>query len=591
MMKSIYDKIINLRLQLKYHNYMYYTLDTSEISDYMYDKLRNQLVKLEKKYGKNNLLKVEHPILKQIGSKKLHIFSECIHKTPMLSLKSTNEISEIICFDEKIKKYFNSINNIKYYCDLKIDGLAVNLLYKNGILISASTRGDGWIGENIKNNIYTITSIPKNIVGNNIPEILEIRGEVFIKKSDFLVLNQFSMLNKKKVFSNPRNAAAGSLRQLDPRIAKKRKLMFFVYGYGVFASNERINSHYDRLMQLQKWGFPINKNYSLCNTSVDIINFYNKICIKRSKLDFEIDGIVIKVDSIVLQKKLGYTEKYPKWAIALKFFSQDVETKITNVTFQIGRTGMITPVAHFLPVNISGVTVCKASVYNFRILKKLKICIHDYIKVYRAGDVIPKIRTVLINKRDKFAKKIIFPKYCMSCGSKLLHSFNFTRYYCPSNFLCPAQKLQRLIYFSSKSGIYIKGLGQKNIIKLINYGYLHTPVDFFVLTYDKLRMVPGIGKKLSSKIINNINFSKNVRLEKFICALGILDVGVSIAKILSKYYKSAIKFINTDFKTVSNIKGIGINISKSIITFLKNENNLFITLKLIDELNVFFVSD
>lgn len=590
MMKSIYDKIVNLRLQLKYHNYRYYTLDASVISDHMYDKLRDQLIKLEKKYGKNNLLKIDNPILKQIGSKKLHIFSECVHQTPMLSLKSTNNVSDIIRFDEKIKKRFNIVNNIKYYCDFKIDGLAVTVLYKNGILVSAATRGDGWIGENIKNNICTITSIPKKIVGNNIPKIIEIRGEVFIKKSDFLILNQCSVLNKKKIFSNPRNAAAGSLRQLDPRITKKRKLMFFVYGYGAFVSNKKIYSHYDRLMQIQKWGFPIHKNCLLCNKIVDIIDFYNKACVNRSKLDFEIDGIVIKVDSIFLQKKLGCTEKYPRWAIALKFFSQDVETKIIDVTFQVGRTGTITPVAHFIPVNISGVIVCKASVYNLRILKKLKICINDHVTVYRAGDVIPKIRAVLINKRDKYVRKIIFPKYCMSCGSKLLHSFNFTTYYCPANFLCPAQNLQRLMHFSSKSGIYIKGLGRKNIIKLINIGYLHTPVDFFTLTDDKLQVVPGIGKKLSNTIINNINNSKNVRLEKFIYSLGILDVGISIAKILSKYYKSAIKFINTNLQTVSNIKGIGVNISRSIITFLKNKNNLCIILKLIDQLNIFFSS-
>ncbi|VFP83510.1 NAD-dependent DNA ligase LigA [Buchnera aphidicola] len=589
-MKSIYNKIVELRIQLRYHNYMYYTLDSPVISDDIYDQLCIDLIKLEKEYGKKNSFNKSKKILKQIGGKKLHIFSECIHKSPMLSLKSTNNISDIKFFEQRIKNYINNVDSIQYYCDLKIDGLAVNLLYKNGLLVSASTRGDGYIGEDITRNVYMISSIPKKLVGNNIPEVIEIRGEVFIKKSDFLILNQLSVLKNKKIFSNPRNAAAGSLRQLNPNITKQRKLMFFVYGCGTFISDKKIYSHNERLIQIQQWGFSIHRDYLLCSNIKDIIEFYNKIYDNRMKLDFEIDGIVVKIDSIVLQKKLGYVEKYPRWAIAFKFFSLDIETRIKDISFQIGRTGIITPVAHFIPVNISGVTISKASLHNISMIKKLNIYINDYITVYRAGDVIPKIRNVLVNKRDKLAQQVILPLYCSSCHSKLLYSSNFIFLYCPSSFLCPAQNLQRLVYFASKFGIHIKGLGKKNIIKLINHGYLCTPVDFFTLTAEKLQTIPGIGKKLSYTIIDNISYSKDVRLDKFICSLGIIDVGISISKILANYYKSITNFINTNYSVLSEIKGIGVNISYSIIKFIKNKNNIYIVFRLIEMLNIFFIS-
>ncbi|VFP87855.1 DNA ligase [Buchnera aphidicola (Cinara piceae)] len=590
MNKLIYDKIIELRLKLRYHNYMYYTLDSPIISDSIYDQLRMQLIQLEKEYRQTNSLDISDHILNQIGGKKLYVFSEYIHKTPMLSLNSTNNISDIIYFDKKIKKYIKNTDNIKYYCDLKFDGLAVSLFYENGLLISASTRGDGRIGEDITKNIFTISSIPKKIKGNDIPKKIEIRGEVFMKKSDFFVLNQSRISNNKKIFSNPRNAAAGSLRQLDHTVTKQRKLMFFVYGYGLFNYNKTINSHYERLIKIKEWGFPLNKNFLLSDCISNIIKFYNSVNIYRPKLNFEIDGIVIKVDSIILQKKLGYVEKYPRWSIALKFPSFDVETRIIDISFQIGRTGVITPVAHFIPVNICGVIVSKASVYNIGMIKALDLHINDYIIVYRAGEVIPKIRKVLVNKRDKSIKKIIFPLNCLSCGTKLLYSTNLVSYYCPHDFLCPDQNLKRLIYFSSKHGLKIKGLGQKNIIKLISYGYLNTPVDFFNLNTHHLLKIPGVGKKLSNKIIQNIHFSKNVSLDKFISALGILYVGSSSAKRLSNYYMSITKFLYTDYLTLLKIKGIGLNIANSIIKFIQKKNNKIIILKLIKILNIFFIS-
>ncbi|VFP81339.1 NAD-dependent DNA ligase LigA [Buchnera aphidicola] len=590
MVKSVYDKIIELRLQLRYHNYMYYTLDSPIISDSVYDELCIQLIKLEKEYGQKKSFDISDRLLNQIGGKKLYSFSEYIHKAPMLSLNSTNNISDIIYFDKKIKKYLKNTDNIKYYCDFKFDGLAVNLFYENGLLVSASTRGDGKIGEDITKNIFTISSIPKEIKGNDFPKKIEIRGEVFMTKSDFFLLNKSRMSNNKKIFSNPRNAAAGSLRQLDYKITKQRKLMFFVYGYGLFHYKKKINSHYERLIKIKEWGFPLNKDFLLSNCINNIINFYNIVNIRRSKLNFEIDGIVIKVDSIFLQEKLGYVEKYPRWSIALKFPSLDVETRIIDVSFQIGRTGVITPIAHFIPINIGGVIISKASLHNIGIIKKLDLHINDFILVYRAGEVIPKIRKVIISKRDESIKKIIFPLNCLSCGAKLLYSTNLVSYFCPNDFLCPDQNLKKLIYFSSKNCLKIKGLGPKNIIKLVKYGCLNTPVDFFNLNINYLQKISGLGKKLSNKIIENINFSKNVSLDKFICSLGILYVGTSIAKLLSNYFMSIEKFLYTDYLTLLKIKGIGENIANSIIKFIQKKNNKKIILNLIQILNIFFIS-
>ncbi|VAX76253.1 NAD-dependent DNA ligase LigA [Buchnera aphidicola] len=590
-MKFIHAKIKELRLQLRYHNYLYYTLDSPVISDDVYDSLYENLINLEKKYRNSSLLPLSQPLLKQIGGCKLQVFSESFHKTPMLSLQSTHDINRIVCFNKKIKKYLNNIDDILYYCDFKFDGLAVNLYYKNGFLKSASTRGDGRVGENITRNIHTISSIPRQILGKDIPRKIEVRGEVFMKKSDFFLLNQSCKQLGRKLFSNPRNAAAGSLRQLNPEITQKRNLMFFAYGYGLFSYKKYINSHFNRLLQIKKWGFPVYTDYIVSNKLTDIIDFYNQANNKRSRLDFEIDGIVVKVNSVFSQEKLGYVEKYPRWAIALKFFSHDVETRITKISFQVGRTGVITPVAYFNPVNISGVVIRKASLYNLKTMERLNIHIHDVVTVYRAGDVIPKIRDILINKRDiKLVKKIFFPKHCVSCHTKLIFSSHFHEFYCPAGFSCPDQNSRRLIYFASKSGINIQGLGKKNIIKLIKYAYLRTPVDFFILNIKILGNIPGIGEKLSIKIIKNIELAKNcVTLDKFICSLGILGVGKAIAKSISNYYQSAKKFLYTNKYELSKINGIGSNINQSIMTFIKNKNNIKIILRLIKLLNISFV--
>lgn len=585
-MQLIFNKLLNLYKQLQYHNYLYHTLDQPTISDEKYDQLFYNIFKLEKIYGNNTIKNTLKNLFDTIGGDHLNIFSKFRHNIPMLSLNSKHSFNDLLYFDKKLKKKFRNYKNIKYFCDLKFDGLAINLLYIKGILVTAATRGNGIIGENVTNNVFMIPSIPKKLYGLDIPKKIEIRGEIFMKKSDFLFLNQKNFINKKKLFSNPRNAAAGSLRQLDPDITKKRRLMFFAYGFGFFEEKNNLDSYYECLMKIKSWGFPIHNNQLLCNNVNDILDFYKYTYKNRYNLDFDIDGIVIKVNSIKLQNKLGILQKYPRWSLALKFFSLDVETKIIDITFQIGRSGIITPVAHFVPVNVSGVMIKKATLYNIHHLKKMNLYIGDFVTIYRAGDVIPKIRKVLISKRSLSVKKIIYPSRCLSCNTKLIQFYNFNTFFCPAGFFCKIQNLKRLVHFSSKEGVCIVGLGTNIIQKLIFFGFLKTPVDFFTLNNEKLCKISGINFKLSKNIIKNINNSKNVSLDKFIYALGIMYVGLSIAKRLAKYFFSIENFLNSKNFSFSNIPGIGNKISNSIIIFLKNKNNINMLIKLKKLMNI-----
>nr|WP_041750152.1 NAD-dependent DNA ligase LigA [Buchnera aphidicola] len=580
-MNLMINEILYLYQQLKFHNYLYYTLDSPVLTDLQYDNLYKKTLELERQYGNDETKKISKIVFNKIGGENLNFFSKCKHNIPMLSLNSTDKIEDIIYFDSKNKKILNIQTDIMYFCDLKFDGLAINLLYREGILISASTRGDGRTGENVTNNILMIPSIPKKLFGDNIPKIIEIRGEVFMKKSDFLLLNQKHFINNKKLFSNPRNAAAGSLRQLDPLITQKRNLMFFVYGYGFCSGFNQCNSHYQRLMYIKNWGFPLHNKILLSSNVNNILRFYKKIYLNRHDLDFDIDGIVIKVNLVSLQEKLGFLEKAPRWAIAIKFFSVDVETQVLNVTFHIGRTGIITPVAHFFPIVISGVTISKATLHNMNIINKINLKIGDYVTVYRAGDVIPKIRKVLVKKRKiKKIHEIIFPTQCMSCNTNLVQLSYLGSLFCPSGFICAAQNLKRLIHFTSKQALNINGLGKNIIEKLMHKGLVTNPVDFFFLKPSCLCQIPGINIILSKKIVFNIEKSKTITLEKFIYSLGILYVGLSISRRIADHFCCINYFLSSNYSSLCKIKGIGKNISHSISVFLKNNDNKKILLKL-----------
>lgn len=530
-MKSAKKLIAKLTKQIKYHSYLYHTLNNPKISDFEFDNMMKKLIILEKKYPK---LVLKNSPTNQIGSKTLNIFKSIIHKTPMLSLENIFTKKDFIKFYKKIYKQIKINEKIKFCCEPKIDGLAVNLFYKNGILIKAATRGNGKIGEDITKNILTIKTIPQTLCGNDIPKFIEIRGEVFITHKNFEKINKKSIRNKEKIFSNPRNAASGSLRQINPLISKKRLLSFFCYGFGKITGNKISRDQYSYLRKFKNWGLPISDNIAVYDDIKDILKFYDKM--KTSNIGLDIDGIVIKINSIKHQNKLGCTSNFPKWAIAFKFPSQKKITKLINVDFQVGRTGIITPIAILEPVNISGVIIKKSTLHNFKEIKRLNVKINDYVVICRSGNVIPKIISTEKSQISNNNKNIQIPKLCPSCKSILQYNKNKTLIYCTNNLNCIAQKKEKIRHFVSRDAMNIKGFGKNIIDKLVNTGHLNTIVDIFKLDVNTLIKIEKIGLKNSKNIINSINNSKKTTLSRFIYSLGIPEIGVETSKKIANNY-------------------------------------------------------
>lgn len=558
--------LIKLKKKIKYHEYLYHSLDSPEISDEKFDNMVKELKKIEKKHP--NWITKNSPS-QSVGSFPLKIFKTVKHEIPMLSLKNIFNKNDYISFEKKIKKIINNKKKIIFCCEPKLDGIAVNLLYKKKKLHQASTRGNGIIGEDITQNILKIKSIPLFLKGKNIPKYIEIRGEVFINHENFKKINKNKKLNNKKIFSNPRNIAAGSLRQLNPKITEKRSLSFFCYGFGGFYGGVLPCSHYLCLLKFKKWGIPVNDKISICKNKIEIFNFYKKI--KNSNLGFDTDGVVIKIDSIKEQKKIGYTSKYPRWAVAFKFPSEEKETILNKVKFQVGRSGIITPVGYFNPVKIYGAIIKKSTLHNLNEIKRLKIKIGDSIIVKRAGNVIPKI--VKITKRSKKNKNIIFPVKCPVCESILQEDKKNGTIKCVSSLTCSAQIIEKMNHFISKKGMNIKGMGKNIIKKMVKKNILKKIDDIYNLKYENLKKINGIKKKIAKKLLKSIEKSKKITFHQFIYSLGIPNVGETTSLILSKYYNSIDDLINTNIKKLEQIKTIGNNTAKKISLFFKEENN------------------
>ncbi|QFQ31920.1 NAD-dependent DNA ligase LigA [Buchnera aphidicola] len=582
-MKKIKYKINKLRKEILKYDYFYHTLDKPIVSDAEYDYLFNQLYNLESKY--KQFITPDSPTQKA-GSNLLDKFKKVSHFFPMLSLENTFDLKGYLKFENRIKKKYMINSAIDFCCELKIDGIAVSLIYEEGNLIRAATRGDGFFGENITNNIRTIKSIPSKLKGFNIPKRLEIRGEVFMLKSDFFELNIESFTGKKKYFSNPRNAAAGSLRQIDSKITAKRKLMFFCHGFNFFEETESFKTHYDVLMQLKNWGIPVNEEVLICFNHLEILNFYRKFEKYRASFDFDIDGIVIKLNSLYLQKKLGFNSKSPRWAIAFKFFSKEEISKLEDVKFEVGRTGVITPVAYFNPVYISGVLIKKASLYNKNEIDRLNLHFNDYIIIKRSGDVIPKIISVIIKNRSKNAKKVFFPIYCPVCNSELLLNKEEKIVRCLSGLICDAQKKKLFCHFFSKNALDANGLGPKVIYKLIQKKVVLNLIDFFYLTKEQLKSLSNIGEKKSIKIIETIVKSKKTTMNRFIYALGIFSVGEIISQKLSNYFIFPDNLVNASQKELESIDGIGKVVANNIFNYFSISENRKLVSKLIEILDI-----
>ncbi|QCI16336.1 NAD-dependent DNA ligase LigA [Buchnera aphidicola (Aphis craccivora)] len=582
-MKKIKYQIDELRKKILKYDYFYHTLDKPMISDSEYDYLLNQLYDLELKY--KEFITPDSPTQK-IGSNLLDKFKKVTHFFPMLSLENTFHLNGYLKFENRIKKNFTANYIIDFCCELKIDGIAVSLIYESGTLVRAATRGDGYLGENVTQNIKTIKSIPIKLKGSNIPKRLEVRGEVFMLKSEFFKLNNKGLSIKKKYFSNPRNAAAGSLRQIDSTITAKRKLMFFCHGFNFFEEIKFFQTHYEVLIQLKNWGIPINKDMLVCSDHLEILNFYKKFEKNRLLFDFDIDGIVIKVNSLYLQKKLGSNNKSPRWAIAFKYPSKEEITKLNDVKFEVGRTGVITPVAYFNPVYISGVLIKKASLHNKNEINRLNLYFNDYIIIQRSGDVIPKIVNVIKSKRLENAKKIFFPIYCPVCNSKLISNKGGKIIRCLSGLICDAQKKKIFCHFFSKNALNANGLGPKVINELIQKKIVLNLIDFFYLTENQLKNIENIGKKKSVKIIKTILQSKKTTMSRFIYALGIFSVGEVVAQKLSNYFNIFNNLMYASKQELELIDGIGKVVANNIFNYFSISENKKLVKKLTEILSI-----
>lgn len=545
-------------------NYNYHVLDKPTITDQEYDKYLRELIEIEEKYP--NLKKEDSPTVK-IGGEVIEGFEKVVHAKPMMSLSNVFNEEEIREFDERVRK---EISNPEYVVELKIDGLSVSLYYEKGKFIRAATRGDGITGEDITHNVKTIKSIPLRLK----EEIdLEVRGEIYMSKKSFERVNQEKAKKQEPLFANPRNAAAGSIRQLDSKVAAQRGLNAFLY-YFPEASNYDITTHYEALEFMKQLDFVVNPNIRLVKNIEELLEYIEYWTEHRNELPYEIDGIVIKVNNLKEQNKLGSTMRYPKWATAYKFPATIVLTRLKDIRFSVGRTGQVTPNAVLEPVLLMGSTISASTLHNEDYVVSKDIRIGDIVKIKKAGDVIPEVIEPLIERRDGTEKQFVMTKNCPICNSHLLRKENESAYYC-INPKCDAKRIESLIHFVSRDAMYIDGFGDRIIEDFYNMGYLKEYKDFYELDKYKAEIMAleGFGKKSIENLLDSIEKSKNNSLERLLFALGIRYVGKKTAKVLAAYYKNIDALFKTTLEELLSIHDVGDMIAASVIEYVQNESN------------------
>lgn len=577
-MSTILAKMRQLINQLKAHNHAYYVLDNPTISDNEYDQLRQQLIDLEQQNPK--FIQADSPI-NQVGDKPLPFFSQVHHQIPMLSLGNIFNLEDLQNFFRRVNERLSEqYKNPDYEVELKLDGLAVSLIYQHGVLTQAVTRGDGQTGEDITQNVKTIRNLPL-VLGDTSIERLEIRGEVLMPKAGFAKLNQQAEQNGEKTFANPRNAAAGSLRQLDPNIAKNRPLAFYAYSVVQGLPNE-ISTQFDALMWLNHLGFTLS-DIKLVNTANELQDYYLSVIDKRPNLPFEIDGIVVKVNDLDLQRQLGFLSREPRWATAYKFPAETVMTRLNAIEWQVGRTGQLTPVGKLEPVNVGGVTVSNVTLHNIGEIERLDIRVGDMVSVHRAGDVIPKVTRVWTDERPNKTEPVTLPNNCPVCNSPVILPDGEALARCTGGLYCPAQQQEALIHFVSRKAMDIDGLGERWLISFFKHGIVKNVADIYDLhkQRDELVKIEKLGEKSVENMLTAIEKSKKTTLPRFIYALGIKGVGESTALNLAKQFGDLDNLMRANLDELQKTPDVGEITADAIVEFFKAKHNLAVIERLI----------
>ena len=566
-----------LRAQLEQHNHSYYVLDQPTVSDAEYDRLFRELQALELAFPE--LLRPDSPT-QRVGGAPLAAFNEVRHATPMLSLNNAFAQEEVEAFDRRVAEALGS-PLIEYATEPKYDGLAVSLVYENGLLVSGATRGDGTTGEDVTTNLRTVRSIPLRLHGRHAPASLEVRGEVLMLKADFARLNERQAQLGEKIFANPRNAAAGSLRQLDPRITATRPLTFYAYGTDVAASG-LYTRHSETLDALTQWGFPVTRERRVVIGSAGVLAYFADIGARRSQLPFDIDGVVYKVNLLAAQNTLGFVSRAPRFALAHKFPAEEAETVVEAIEVQVGRTGALTPVARLAPVLVGGVTVTNATLHNEDEVRRKDVHIGDTVVVRRAGDVIPEVVRVVAEKRGADAQPFIMPLQCPVCGSDTSKAEDEVIARCAAGLYCPAQRKQALLHFASRRAIEIEGLGDKLVDQLVDRQLVHTPADLYRLTRETLAGLERMAEKSATNLLAAIEKSKQTTLAQFIFALGIRTVGESTAQDLARYFGNIDAVMGADDTALQQVPDIGPVVAHSIAGFFGEPHNRSVVQALLD---------
>ena len=529
------EQAARLREQLEYHNYRYYVLDDPEIPDAEYDRLMQALQKLETEFPE---LRTPDSPTQRVGGAPLAQFDEVVHAVPMLSLGNAFSEQDVADFDRRVRERLGVDSEIVYVAEPKLDGLAVNLRYENGVLVSAATRGDGSRGEDVSANVRTIRVVPLKLRGTDWPEVLEVRGEVFLPHAGFEALNERMRREGGKTFVNPRNAAAGSLRQLDSKVTASRPLTMFCYGFGELSDGPLAATHGASIARLGDWGLPVSPELRTVHGVSGCLDYYRELAARRAQLDYDIDGVVYKVDDLAAQERLGFVARAPRWAIAHKFPAQEELTVVEGIEFQVGRTGAVTPVARLQPVFVGGVTVSNATLHNMDEIERKDVRVGDTVMVRRAGDVIPEVVRVLLERRPPQTEKVALPTQCPVCGSDVVRPEGEAVARCSGGLYCAAQRKEALKHFASRRAMDIEGLGDKLVDQLVDKGLVHDPADLYGLGLEQLAGLERMAEKSAQNLLDALEKSKETTLARFLFALGILGIGEAMAANLAKALRS-----------------------------------------------------